>query len=231
MSQFISRSRIDVTFNAWWQVYGNKPTTISRALERTAAQIGPPMDPSYVPPPLRRSARAAAQKKEHAAAQQAANKLRDRQQREQVMAAKRALFTELARVYGVTNMSDRLLGQFLFVAGTCYVNPKVRMQKIEELVARHKRDIVRPGPTASVSRDKQVAKFLADLDFMTKNTFGAISYGQLSARGVSHEEAMKTAKTTQGLMDFAGGVAGIRDAPAPHQPSRSNRTGTYIQPH
>jgi hypothetical protein len=52
---YLDTAKVDVTFNAWWKEYGNKQETIERALARTRQQIGPPMDPAYVPPPLRKA--------------------------------------------------------------------------------------------------------------------------------------------------------------------------------
>lgn len=49
----LSIAQVDVTFNAWWRVFGQRQDTIARALTRTKEQIGPPMPAGYVPPPLR----------------------------------------------------------------------------------------------------------------------------------------------------------------------------------
>jgi hypothetical protein len=56
----LATEKVDVTFNAWWKVYGSKPETVQKALDKTRQQIGPPMPAGYVPPPLRVKAPAAA---------------------------------------------------------------------------------------------------------------------------------------------------------------------------
>src|SRR5262245_9070378 len=53
--KYIPTYRVDITFNSWWNVYGNKRETVQRALDETRAQIGPPMRPDYVPPPWRKA--------------------------------------------------------------------------------------------------------------------------------------------------------------------------------
>jgi hypothetical protein len=56
MDRYISIAEVDRTFNAWWSVFGQRPTSIQLALEQTRKQIGGKFPPDYIPPPQRQAA-------------------------------------------------------------------------------------------------------------------------------------------------------------------------------
>lgn len=57
-NKYLDTAAVDVTFNAWWVVYGRRPSSVHLALQETKDQIQGPMPPNYVPPPWRKNARA-----------------------------------------------------------------------------------------------------------------------------------------------------------------------------
>jgi hypothetical protein len=235
---------VDMTFNAWWQVYGNKPSMIDQALKKTRKQIGGPMPANYVPPPRRRKA-VKKQPKPSTRAPQSKEKAAKQTYKHYINNAPRGLNRlrmDLRAAHRWPRFPKPLRDRLMRLP--CYADPNkqwaAEMKLINEYYEQigdgkyHGPIMAGNGKMYASEEAYRRERWLNDLKFMAESTVGAGVYGLERAAGVDHETAMSRARVAQVAFDMlAAGKADpaskrqeIRDyARPPASPRRTNNQG------
>jgi hypothetical protein len=234
--KYLATAIVDVTFHAWWKVYGRKPETIQKALDRSRQQIGPPMSPDYVPPPWRSKAGTGSSSSKKATAGPVGEYDEYRRYAEKgIWKAKLELMKLEARVRVMNrwvptgaSIPLALLDQLAWLP--CYVGgPDVQRREEEKVMnryfAEHPEDAYLDprkqsgSPQASLPEADDIfdptleeiearrVRWLQELDWMTKNTIGAGAYGVARGLGDDHNVAMAKARRAQSLFDLGAAAA------------------------
>lgn len=222
MSKFLTQDQVDATFNGWWNAYGGKPESVSRALRRTILQIygepvrrpNGPFPPGYSPPPRRNKSNV---KKTSKPASKNDSRTLKRQAQQKAGAGRAAADNDLRKMDRETS----------------------RRKRRYEVLKRYKTDVDNANRNSHQwkyqqeterLRREQRRKLLKEIAWMSKNTIGAGIYGIHREAGGSHADAMARAKDTQSVFDLASnGIVSPKRAreknSVPHN-TRSHRSSS-----
>lgn len=203
---------VDVTFFAWLDRAGGRANPVAWALARTAAQIGPPMDPGYIPPPWRNQGPPApvihGPPAPEAAGESPPAETAPRKSEWElaVLKGRQAVMRRLGTAYGIRTMDRRLQADLWWAWTFCHKDGRAwNVRKVDEIMrSQTGRYTVAPDPAIKASRE-----FVEALEAMTSGPFAAVTYHTQMRLGRSHKESLAKAKLAQQLFDQGTAIRGL----------------------